>query len=878
MSLASINVKFSADLRGFSSEMQNSIRKINQYGRELQSVGNGLSLYLTTPLLAAGAASVKFASDYQESLNKVDVAFGDSSAAVREFAKESLTAFGISEGTALDMAATFGDMATSLGLPVDRAADMSKSLVGLAGDLASFKNISIDIANTALTGVFSGETESLKKLGIVMTETNLQAFALSQGITKQFKDFSQAEKVQLRYAYILANTKNAQGDFARTGGGAANQTRIFTESLKQVGQQLGSVILPAFTKAITFVNGLIKSFSDLSSETKTTIVVIAGIAAAIGPLLSATGALLTFIPNLITKFNALKDAFSAMSALIAANPYTALAVAIAAIAAGFALWYSNQTKVVTAQQSLNTAIANGNKAALSEVSTLDRLYKSSTDVKLGIDERKAAYQRLQELYPAYFKNIDFENLKNAQSVGIYKELRQAIFDKSKAAAIGNELDKRAQERLEGEIERQQKIQKIRERIIEINKGGEKQLLAEGSISKGTADVYKTKNELLATQYRFLKQIKQEQIDADALAQKEDRYLLGVKSELDQKSAKLTENEIARQKAIIAQTGVQVEAVGGLKVGTIAYYESLIELARKAQREVATNSTEFDILKTKIDGYQKQIDAISKKGIKIPKPEIPNADSEGVFIPTFSLEDLENQISYYRELQSRFSNATEEGKRKYQEFEDLITGTQLVINDIKGTEKVKTTVEDLKSTAVSLQEDFNAAIESTLEGFASGIGEAIAGAFNGGSLLKGFNELIFSSLGNMLIQLGKIAISTGTAIEAIKKALTGLKGFGAIAAGVALIALGSIVKSQVANIGAFADGGIVGGSSFYGDRILARVNSGELILNDRQQRRLYNQLERGGGTVIPMVADVTLKGSDLLIAFNRAKNQSERRGE
>jgi hypothetical protein len=870
MGLASINVKFTADLRGFSTEMQNSIRKINQYGRELQSVGNGLSLYLTTPLLAAGAASVKFASDYQESLNKVDVAFGDSSAAVREFAKESLTAFGISEGTALDMAANFGDMATSLGLPVDRAADMSKSLVGLAGDLASFKNISIDIANTALTGVFTGETESLKKMGIVMTETNLQAFALSQGITKQFKDFSQAEKVQLRYAYILANTKNAQGDFARTGGGAANQTRIFTESLKQVGQQLGSVILPAFTKAITFINGLIKGFSDLSSETKTTIVVIGGIAAAIGPLLSATGALLTFIPNLITKFNALKDAFSAMSALIAANPYTALAVAITAIAAGFALWYSNQTKVVTAQQSLNTAIANGNKAAISEVSTLDRLYASSTNVKLGIDERKAAYQRLQELYPAYFKNIDFENLKNAQSVGIYKELRQAIFDKSRAKAIENELQKRAEERLEKEIELRENIARTEAEISKIKKGANVVVIQEASAIEKTAQVTATKNELLAAQQKLLKIQKAELTSFTKNALASDTVLLNSKAEYDQKSAKLTENEIERQKAIIAQTGVQVEAVGGLKVGTIAYYESLISLAQKAQKEVATNSTEFDLLQTKIDGYQKQIDAISKKEIKLPKPEIPNADTS---FETPSLDNtlsgLKDQLAYFESLRESLSSTSEE----YKAFSEVINGIKLKINTIEGVDTATTSLEELQVKTV----EWTSILTQSIQQFGTEIGVMLGESL--GQLLSG-STTIFKSLNKMLGKflkgLGEALIQAGFAGIALKKAFT--NPFTAIGVGIALIAFSTAIENAFSQTPAFATGGVVGGTSFYGDRILARVNSGELILNDRQQRRLYNQLERGNSSVIPMVADVTLKGSDLLIAFNRAKNQSERRGE
>jgi hypothetical protein len=625
--LAQINIKFQADLKGFSTEMQNSIRRIGALGKELQNTGRNLSTYVSLPLVAAGAAAVKFASDYNESLNKVDVAFGTSAGSVREFAKTSLESFGIAEGTALDMAATFGDMATALGLPVDKASKMSQSLVGLAGDLASFKNISIDVANTALTGIFTGETESIKKLGIVMTETNLSAFALSQGITKQFKDMSQAEKVALRYNYVLSVTKNSQGDFIRTGGGAANQMRIFQESLKQVGQQLGSVILPAFTRLITFVNGAIKSFSGLSDGTKTTIVAIAGITAAIGPLLTATGSLLTFIPNLISKVNQIKTAFSGLTAIINANPYTALAVGIAAIVGGLILWYQNTQKTVTAQESLNEAVSKGDKAAATEVGTLDRLYASATNVKLSIDERKSAIQSLQEQYPAYFKNIDSENIKNGQAIGVYKELRQAIFDKSRATAIESELSKRANERIGKEIELKENIAKTEAEIARLKAGAAVVVLQEANAMEKTAKVTATKTELVAAQNKLLKiqQAELKKFTDDSLAS--DEILLKSKTEYDAKTAKLSANEIQKQKDLIAANALQIQSNNTLKANTIAYFESLISQAQKEQKEVVTTGAAYDALQSKIDSYQKKIDAISNAPVKFVKPAIPDLVDE-----------------------------------------------------------------------------------------------------------------------------------------------------------------------------------------------------------------------------------------------------------
>jgi len=295
-----LKVRITGDASNLVSALKQANTKVSAFGTAMKNAGRNLSIGLTLPLAVAGGAAIKFASDFQESMNKVDVAFGNSKKQVKDFAQTTLKQFGIAEGSALDMAALFGDMATSMGLTRPAAANMSTSLVGLAGDLASFKNIGIEQATTALAGVFTGETESLKKLGIVMTEANLKQFAMEQGISSNIKTMSQAEKVALRYKFIIAKTANAQGDFGRTSDGAANQMRIFQESLKELSAKFGQVILPMFTKLVSFANGLLQKFSELSPTTKKLIIVIAGIAAALGPVLFILGTLVTLAPAIGT--------------------------------------------------------------------------------------------------------------------------------------------------------------------------------------------------------------------------------------------------------------------------------------------------------------------------------------------------------------------------------------------------------------------------------------------------------------------------------------------------------------------------------------------------------------------------------------------------
>lgn len=331
--------KSKSELNKFSGDVDKFSNKLKAAGEKMKGIGKSMSTYITLPLVALGGASIKMASDLEESFNKVDVAFGTSSDNVRDFAKTTLNAFGIAEGSALEMSALFGDMATGMGIATGDAAELSTQLVGLAGDLSSFKNINISEVQTALSGVFTGETESLKRLGIVMTEANLKAYALSEGINSNVQAMTQAEKIQLRYNYILSVTKNAQGDFARTQDGAANQMRIFSEGVKELSANFGKLLLPFFTKIITKVNDLVKFFGSLDETTKKVILTIAGIAAVVGPLLITLGFLsATAIPALITGFGLLSGALATVttavigfSAALLVNPIFLVTAAIVAL-------------------------------------------------------------------------------------------------------------------------------------------------------------------------------------------------------------------------------------------------------------------------------------------------------------------------------------------------------------------------------------------------------------------------------------------------------------------------------------------------------------------------------------------------------------------
>ena len=294
-----LTVMFGADFKGFDKSMKNAQKKLGRWSRDANRIGNQLTTNLTLPIVALGAGAVKLASDFEESLNKVNVSFGESSKEVEAFAKTTLKSFGIAEGSALEMASLFGDMGTSMGLTQQQASGMSTSLVGLAGDLSSFKNIRLDIAQTALASIFTGETESLKKLGIVMTEANLKQFALEQGITKTIKQMTQAEKVQLRYNFVISKSQNALGDYARTSDGVANSTRNLQESVKELGEQFGKELLPLASDLIKVLTGVVTKIGSMSDENKKLAINIALVTAAFGPLFKAAAAFLSVVQKLI---------------------------------------------------------------------------------------------------------------------------------------------------------------------------------------------------------------------------------------------------------------------------------------------------------------------------------------------------------------------------------------------------------------------------------------------------------------------------------------------------------------------------------------------------------------------------------------------------
>lgn len=216
-------------------------------------------------LVKFGADCLKLGSDLAEVQNVVDVTFPSMSARVNEFAKEAIEKFGLSQKVAKEYMGQLGSMAQAFGFTENASYDMASAITGLAGDVASFYNLSTDESFTKLKAVFTGETEALKSLGVVMTQSALDEYAMANGFGKTTNAMTEQEKVSLRLAFVQNALANASGDFARTSDGWANSTRVLSLRFQELKATLGQGFINVFTPIIGFINVILAGLQTLAN-------------------------------------------------------------------------------------------------------------------------------------------------------------------------------------------------------------------------------------------------------------------------------------------------------------------------------------------------------------------------------------------------------------------------------------------------------------------------------------------------------------------------------------------------------------------------------------------------------------------------------------
>lgn len=297
------------ELKKVQQQTRNTTNVVQKQAEKIKSalgkIGKVVAVaFSVTALLSFGKSCIELGSDLEEVQNVVDVTFGSMSETINHFARDALEQFGLSETSAKKYTSTLGAMLKSMGFATSAAADMSMEMTGLAADMASFYNLDTDVAFEKIRSGISGETEPLKQLGINLSVANLEAYALSQGMTTAYSAMSQQEQALLRYNYLLSVTADAQGDFARTSDGWANQVRVLTERFNALKAAIGKGLIAVLTPVVRALNNLLAriltvtdAFSNMiakitgkSTRTVTTVKDIGGAAEGAADSMGTAGA------------------------------------------------------------------------------------------------------------------------------------------------------------------------------------------------------------------------------------------------------------------------------------------------------------------------------------------------------------------------------------------------------------------------------------------------------------------------------------------------------------------------------------------------------------------------------------------------------------
>ena len=221
----------------------------------------GLALGVVGTAGAGLVTTLNAASRLNEQISGSKAVFGQAAAVVRDFSRTTADGLGISAAAALKASSQFGALFKQAGFADAASARMSTTLVQLAGDLASFKDVGVDDALGAISSGLAGESEPLRRLGVDLRQTKIDGEALALGFANTRGEISETDRVTARYTSLLRQTGDAQGDAARTANSYANAQRRLTASTENFKAGLGQSLTNEASKALNTLNAVVKAVS-----------------------------------------------------------------------------------------------------------------------------------------------------------------------------------------------------------------------------------------------------------------------------------------------------------------------------------------------------------------------------------------------------------------------------------------------------------------------------------------------------------------------------------------------------------------------------------------------------------------------------------------
>ena len=298
ITLAELVLRLLADSDDFQSGIQGALGKAEAFGAKLAGIGSKLTLGITGPLVGAGVAAFKFASDAAESASKMEAVFGPATESVNAQLQALMQTIPSTSQQLQDMASGIQDLLVPLGMAPAAAEEMTLKVVKLAGDLASFNNIPVSEALERIRSGLVGQNEPLLKFGVALNAAQVEAKALELGLISEGDALDANARAQAAFQLILEGTTAAHGDAARTSDSAANSFKFFQQAAGELMITIGEQLLPVITPLIQRITEIIQRVSQADPTLIKWGITIAGVVAAVGPLLIGLGTLLSLAPQI----------------------------------------------------------------------------------------------------------------------------------------------------------------------------------------------------------------------------------------------------------------------------------------------------------------------------------------------------------------------------------------------------------------------------------------------------------------------------------------------------------------------------------------------------------------------------------------------------
>lgn len=457
MSVATIAVDLVARTEQFKREMSDSVRSMQQAGRDMQRVGTRLSATVTAPILAIGAASIEMAIDAEESANKFNVVMGESADDVRRRFEELHKVMPLTLSEMETLAAGVQDLLVPLGLARDEAAMMSAEMLELAGDIASFNNVTADVPLEAFKSALAGQSRPLRQFGVDVSQARLEVLALEEGLISQGEAMDAAARAQAIMRAVVLDSADAIGDMEDTVNSSANSIRRMWRDVRELGQMIGAILIPAVIPLVQRMNEVLQWALELDPAMQQLAVVVAGVAAAVGPLLIFLGTLLRSL--------------TALGLLV--SPAGVLVVGLTAVATLLTIrWVRAKAEATRATREFEDAVKDVGR----ELRTMGEEAARVTFAQFqrSVLETRAEVERLEE----ELKRVMAEPVRG-RGLGAAHE--------ASVAAVRREL-RGAQE----ELERQERLlQEARVAFFELSEGAREAAEEVGSVARagGEASVH-----------------------------------------------------------------------------------------------------------------------------------------------------------------------------------------------------------------------------------------------------------------------------------------------------------------------------------------------------------------------------------------------------